>query len=244
MSLCCWLAGVVMRRACRAQLPARHAPPLSSVSPTPPGRCCSQPDKLASCEQCLRLLAAQLWEVGASGRAAAYVLDRNRGLSVLLRAVLAGAELAEASAADNSWQVGGGRAHQARPCHPRSVPVAQLACPVQPACLPHVSHGGSTFPCCPGAGGPLDRRARVSGLPPAGAELHGGGGRGHEQPPAAPARVRAGWSAWRGGCHAAAPPEAAIATLLPPLFRPPAAAPAMPPASLRPALTPAARCAP
>lgn len=72
--------------------------------------CCSRPDKLACCEQCLRLLAAQLWEVGASGRAAAYVLDRNRGLSVLLRAVLAGAELAEASAADDSWQVwAGGR---------------------------------------------------------------------------------------------------------------------------------------
>lgn len=67
----------------------------------------SEPEKLACCEQCLRLLAGHLWAPGAAGRATAYTADAQEGLAVLLRALLTGCELVEASAADDSWQVGG-----------------------------------------------------------------------------------------------------------------------------------------
>jgi hypothetical protein len=70
---------------------------------------CSDPERLACCEQSLRLLASQLWAPAARGRAAAYATDSEEGLAVLLRAVLTGAELAVASAADDSWQVRWGR---------------------------------------------------------------------------------------------------------------------------------------
>lgn len=74
----------------------------------------SDPEKLACCEQCLRLLASRLWEPGAAGRSAAYTADAADGLGVLLRAVLTGMELVEASAADDSWQARCGAASPAR----------------------------------------------------------------------------------------------------------------------------------
>lgn len=46
-----------------------------------------------------------LWSPSSAGRATAYAADTEGALFVLLRAVLTGAELAEASAADSSWQV-------------------------------------------------------------------------------------------------------------------------------------------
>lgn len=87
---------------------ARHGS-LSALalSPCPPSPRCSDPEKLACCEQCLRLLAAQLWAPGAAGRSAVYATDAQQGLAVLLRALLTGCELVEASAADDSWQVRG-----------------------------------------------------------------------------------------------------------------------------------------
>lgn len=99
------------RRPCQL---AERAPLLRPPHP------CSEPEKLACCEQALRLLASRLWAPGAAGRSAAYAADGQDGLGLLLRAVLAGTELAEASAADDSWQVGsqlqpkpaGGHYHQ------------------------------------------------------------------------------------------------------------------------------------
>jgi hypothetical protein len=65
---------------------------------------------LARCEQCLRLLSFALWAPGAAGRAASYLADAEGAALLLLRAVLTGVELAEASAADDWWQV------RCRPC--------------------------------------------------------------------------------------------------------------------------------
>lgn len=84
----------------------RLVPPCVSSLPFPPPFLPrSNPEKLACCEQCLALVAALLWAPGRVGRDAAHAADASNGLWVLLRALLAGAELAEASAADNSWQV-------------------------------------------------------------------------------------------------------------------------------------------
>ncbi len=72
----------------------------------PPRLPCSDPEKLACCEQCLRLVASRLWAQGPSGREAAYAAEGQAGLAVLLRALLTATELVMASAADDSWQVG------------------------------------------------------------------------------------------------------------------------------------------
>lgn len=74
--------------------------------PHAPAPHCSDPEKLACCEQCLHLAASQLWAPGPAGREAAYAVEGQAGLGVLLRALLTATELVMASAADDSWQVG------------------------------------------------------------------------------------------------------------------------------------------
>lgn len=96
------------------------------LSPCPPSPRCSDPEKLACCEQCLRLLAAQLWAPGAAGRSAAYATDAQQGLAVLLRALLTGCELVEASAADDSWQVGIWECSLCMPARVRTVAAGSL----------------------------------------------------------------------------------------------------------------------
>ncbi len=83
----------------------KNAPPFPPLSPSS-----SDAEKLARCEQCLRLLSFALWAPGAAGRAASYLADAEGAALLLLRAVLTGVELAEASAADDWWQV------RCRPC--------------------------------------------------------------------------------------------------------------------------------
>lgn len=88
-------------------------PPVPTPAPSPPPLLLlrSDPEKLACCEQCLRLSASQLWAAGPAGREAAYAAEGQAGLGVLLRAVLTATELVAASAADDSWQVGRAASH-------------------------------------------------------------------------------------------------------------------------------------
>ncbi|PRW45038.1 G-patch domain-containing [Chlorella sorokiniana] len=105
------------------------------------------PEKLACCEQCLRLLAAHLWAPGAAGRAAAYAADAQEGLPVLLRALLTGCELVEASAADDSWQVLAGHsidAGEAAACRLRALSFLEAAAAATSCLLQHLR--GSTCP--------------------------------------------------------------------------------------------------
>ncbi|KAL4436605.1 hypothetical protein ABPG75_003744 [Micractinium tetrahymenae] len=103
------------------------------------------PEKLACCEQCLRLMASQLWAAGPAGREAAYTAEGQAGLSVLLRAVLTATELVVASAADDSWQALAGHSidvGEAAACRRRALSFMEAAAAAMSCMMQHLR--GST----------------------------------------------------------------------------------------------------
>lgn len=101
----------------------------------------SEPERLAFCEQCLRLLVEQLWAPAAAGRAASYALDAGGGLTVLLSALLSGTELVKASAADGSWQLLAGQsidAGEAAACRCRALSFLEAAAAAMSCLLQHL----------------------------------------------------------------------------------------------------------
>ena len=87
------------------------------------------------------MLTTLLWSPGPAGRAAAYALDSDEGLALLLRGVLTGAELVKASAADDSWQELAGHsidAGEAAACRRRAVGFLEAAAAAASGLLQHL----------------------------------------------------------------------------------------------------------